>query len=413
MSSTVRKLMRQFVRTSNDWPVVNAAYRSVYRAAAEAAGRLANESRAIAGIYARNSYALGTWVPGVSDIDLTIILRQPTSKVIAEIHLRYDRLRGRFPMLGEVEMLDESHVSAWTSHAVTGLESKRWLKLAGEHRLQSDYSGDERLDRLRHAIGIYRYNLLPHSWQPNPDSTTFLRFAEKLFRQLGKPMPPAANPGAVLTTCLQHLSAEVTSMGVTDDGPALDYVGLIGQAAPPQRKELAANHGSCVALLGHATDTAPRYRLVQPVAAPSDFDGARTIPMDVNVFRFYLSFVDPLEYLTLLRERAVFYGVDPLATAFPLSEKAFVDSVKHYAVEMLTCPYRRDLGKMPDRAFRDLLYGWFLRTLRFFEDGKMDFRHESLRLYFGTRHMEPPADERGRLLLKIADELSKYLRSAG
>jgi hypothetical protein len=200
-------------------------------------------------------------------------------------------------------------------------------------------------------------------------------------------------------------------MGVTDDGPALDYATLIGQAAPPQRKELAANHGSCVALLGHATETAPRYRLVQPEAAPSDFDAAKTIPMGIDVFRFYLSYVDPLEYLTLLRERTVFYGVDPLATAFALSSKAFVDSVKHYAVEMLTCPYRHDIGKMPDSAFIDLLYGWFLRTLRFFEDGKMDFRHESLRIYFGTRHMETPAAERGRLLFRIADELSKYLRA--
>ena len=387
MSSTVPKWMRQLARATNNWPVANAAYRSVYRAAAGAVGRLASENRAIAGIYARNSYALGTWVPGVSDIDLTIILREPTVTEISELHVRYDRLRMRFPMLGEVEMLDESHAPAWTSHAITGLESKHWLRLAGEHRMQCCYSGDERLDRLRHAVGIYRYNLLPLFWQPKLDRMTLARLAAKLFRQLGKRMPLTADPVAVLTACLKHLSSEVASFQLPGDGSPLDYARLMDDRALPQRRELVShlppNNGDCVALLGPSNESTPRYQLVRSDVAALDCNGVKTIVMDINVFRFYLSFVEPLEYLTLLRERTVFYGADPFSPPIPLMEQAFVGSVKHYAVQMLTCPYRRDLGTMPDGSFRDLLYGWFLRTLRFFEDGKMDFRYESLREYFG------------------------------
>jgi hypothetical protein len=409
--------MRQLVRATNDWPVANAAYRSMYRAAANAMSRLASENRAIAGIYARNSYALGTWVPGVSDIDLTIILREPTLTEISDLHIRYDRLRARFPMLGEVEMLDESHVSAWTSHAITGFESKHWLQLAGGHRLQCCYSGDERLDRLRHAVGIYRYNLLPLFWEPKPDRITISRFAAKLFRQLGKQMPLTTEPTAVLTTCLKHLSSEAASLKLPGDGSPLDYARLLDDSALPQRRDLVPhlppNDGDCVALLGPSHKATPRYQLVRPDVAALDCDDVKTIVMDISVFRFYLSFVDPLEYLTLLRERTVFYGADPLSPAFPLSERAFLGSVKHYAVQMLTCPYRADIGTMPDGSFRDLLYGWFLRTLRFFEDGKMDFRYESLREYFGARHKEAPGPERARLLAGIADELAKYLLADG
>jgi len=67
-------------------------------------------------------------------------------------------------------MLDERHVEAWTSHGVDGLESNDWMKLAGEHCFRSYYAGNERLDRVRKAVEIYRYHL--HGGEP-PTSRPF------------------------------------------------------------------------------------------------------------------------------------------------------------------------------------------------------------------------------------------------
>ena len=107
--------------------------------------------------------------------------------------------------------------------------------------------------------------------------------------------------------------------------------------------------------------------------------------------------------------RSELRGSDVLATPFPLSRRMLRDAVRHYAVQMLTFPYRRELGAMDAGEFRDLFYGWFLRTLRFFEDGRMEFQYHVLRDYFGSRHLDGGGETRTALLLGVADELAPHL----
>ena len=167
--------------------------------------------------------------------------------------------------------------------------------------------------------------------------------------------------------------------------------------------------GGCTALLGRVEDVIPRYALVPTGMTELDRELSGTIVMDLPVFRFYLCYVDPLEYLGLLRARTTFRGPDVLAMPFPLSWRMLRDSVRHYAVQMLTCPYRRELEAMTAGDFRNLFYGWFLRTLRFFEDGHMDFQYHVLRDYFGSRHLDAGVETRSALLLDAADDLAPHL----
>jgi hypothetical protein len=86
------------------------------------------------------------------------------------------------------------------------------------------------------------------------------------------------------------------------------------------------------------------------------------------------------------------------------------DSVCHYAVDMLTYPYRSEVEKQSAAEFRNTLYAWYLRTLRYFEDGTFDFQYHTLRSYFGSRF--PEDTPRFQLLHSIAGELSAHLCAA-
>jgi len=392
----LRKWIRGCVRATHEWPGPKHLYRYLYRRAAQEAGKLAGGR--LIGVYARNSYALGTWVAGISDIDLTVVWRNASNADVNDCQRRFDALRARYPMIGEVEMLEERHVAAWTAHATTGLESRNWIRLGGDYELKCAYRGDEKLDRLRQAVSIYRYNLTPLFGKQ--DDSAFFRFAAKLFRQLSLPAPDLSGRGELLAACMAALCREIRRLPADPSDPRFDYDRLLGPRDP------SCSHGDGYAAIGYAHDTAPRYLLVP--AGTNRIESAEACVMDADLFRFYLSWVDPLEYFTLLLSRKIFSGSDPLAQPFPLGERGLRSTVQHYSVQMLSFPFRRDLDTMPEGEFRDCLYGWFLRTLRFFEDGRMDFAYySSLREYFGTRHAE--TGERRALLLAVADDLAPHL----
>ena len=409
--SAPHSLLRNLVRATHRWPLLGSAYRGIYEAAAGSVAQLAERNSHVAGIYARNSYALGTWEPGRSDIDLTVVWRDPSEGAIARFHSAYAKLQERFPMLGEVEMIDELHLAAWTRHGFSGLHSQEWKKLAGDHDLRSEYDGSEQFDRVRHAIAVYRYQFLKYLWE-RPRGPAVERAAAKLMRILGRPPMKEASVDQMWEACLRELAAAVKTIAAPVEGPMVDYADLIGRVSvatsQPDAETLSIN--GLHSVIASAPDAAQKHVLA---AGCSDlakieavFPGA--IVWDPNVFRFYLCFLDPLEYFSLLRERTVFQGEDPLREAFALTKSALRDSISHYSVEMLTFPYRAGLAGLSDGDFRNFVYGWYLRTLRYFEDGIVDFDYYSLRQHFKNRHSEDVG--RFPLLHGIAGELSRHLR---
>jgi hypothetical protein len=93
-----------------------------------------------------------------------------------------------------------------------------------------------------------------------------------------------------------------------------------------------------------------------------------------------------------------------------MSESGLRDAICNYTMDMLTYPYRKALTKLPLTDFQNVLYGWYLRTLRYFEEGTIDFDYSTLREYFGARHSEDLP--RFPLLHGIAAELAIHLRDA-
>lgn len=407
--NAVTSIVQSVVQATRNWPLAGGLYRSIYHAAANAVGELATREPRLTGVYARNSYALGTWEPGRSDIDLTAVWSDPNPDSVARFHAAFATLKKRFPMLGEVEMLDERHLAAWSGFGVPGLESGRWKKLGGPHRFECRYAGNERLDRVRHAVSIYCHQFMPRFWEQPRHEKTLRRLAAKIARQLNEPSGGVGSPEQLLETVLRQLSRTASEVTPPPEVPLVDYSTLLG--ALPERDHVPVsppNDPDLLAAIGHANGE-PRHIVAREgfraSALASRFPNAAILSPEV--LRFYLCFVDPLEHFTLLRERTIAEGVDALVDPFPLSEAALRETVCHYAADMLTFPYRAGLDTMPATQFRHLLYGWFLRTLKYFEDGRFMFEYHGLREHFGARHQEDAP--RFVLLHSIAGELSKYM----
>ena len=407
--NAVTSIVQTVVQATSHWPVAGSLYRSIYHSAARAVGDLTSREPRLAGIYARNSYALGTWEPGRSDIDLTAIWSGPNPESAASFHAAFATLKKRFPMLGEVEMLDERHLAAWSGYGVPGLESARWKTLGGPHRFQCRYAGNERLDRVRHAVSIYCHQFMPRFWEQPRQEKTLRRLAAKISRQLNEPSAGGGDAGQLLEACLRKLSRAAAEVTPRPEQPLVDYTTLLGPlpvrpvGTPPQSGDL-----HLLAAIGHAQGK-PRHVVAhegfRAAALAARFHGATILSPEV--FRFYLCFVDPLEHFTLLRERTIVEGIDPLAEPIPLSHSALRETVCHYAADMLTFPYRAGLDTMPAAQFRHLLYGWFLRTLKYFEDGHFTFEYDRLREHFGARHEE--SAPRFALVHAIANDLSQHM----
>ena len=405
---------RKFVLATNGWPVFRSAYRGAYRLAAHQVGRLALSHAGIAALYARNSYATGLWSPGRSDIDLTVVWRAPSHREIARFNRDYASLRRRFPMLGEVEMIDTRHIEAWTAYGFTGLQSRHWLKLCGDHDFESRYEGDESIDRLRHAIAVYRWQFLRYFWERSCPEHQLQRVASKVLRILGSSESVRRAPSDLLSLCLSEISSAVDRVAPAECGEVVDCSRMLNPTPrPPLWSKMVVHAAEVDAVIGLRRDPTSRHVLIRPATdirkIESEFRGA--VVLDRKSFLFYLTHVDCLEYFTLLQERTILHGIDPLGGESTLRADVLRETVCQYSVDMLTFPYQENLDRIPASQFQDLLYGWFLRTLRYFEDGVMEFDYYALRSHFGERH--PEELDRFALLRGIASEVSHHLSSRG
>lgn len=372
--------------------------------------RRLNETPLILSLYARNSYALGTWTPGLSDIDLTVVIRAGASPeqelaTIRRFWKRYASLQRWFVMLGEVEIMNEAHFPVWTRFAATGYEARHWMCLYGVDQHRSGYHGDAaqlQQDRLNHAIGIYCHQMAPGIGVAH--HRTLLRYAEKIIRYLDRPPDPAFRERlAGMTREELHASivGELASEVQARPQPRLpldpiDLEWTLGRAVTPEvqyEKEAAyltqdlsaaaviesvlsstQNRNRVYCILRESTDAAS---LIRCASAQGD-EGRTVLVMPHTLFFHYLQSIDPLEHLAMLQQRIIFWGKDPLEDPPAWPESTFHQAICALSTNLLSFCYRAELEHISDETFRNLLLGWAMRIAHYFETGKIEFDYDRL-----------------------------------
>ena len=210
-------------------------------------------------------------------------------------------------MLGEVEIIDANHFGAWAMHGFTGLHSGQWKKIAGTHRAGYTYRGSEQLDRIRHAVSVYRHLFLRYLWANAP--AHILERAAAKDSQTSWQCPGSEEQRRWVVAILPKRAFafdknnRFASRGTADRRPA-----LVGKLEPPRMAvPIPAAKGVRCVVAPHVS------RAQKHVLVEGDFDLQEIktnypdgVLWNRNLFDFYLSHVDPIEYFAMLRERIGF-----------------------------------------------------------------------------------------------------------
>lgn len=127
-------------------------------------------------------------MPGLSDIDLTVVidadLKEETEfDFLNFFWRRFTILKVLFPMLGEVDILNDRSLETWTKFTIRGYESKNWKLVFGVNSLKKNYAVTEKKlenDSLNYALTNYLEYFLPKYYEEAKPGLLVLRELKRL-----------------------------------------------------------------------------------------------------------------------------------------------------------------------------------------------------------------------------------------
>ncbi len=440
-----RALLQRAVIRANGVPALRRINAAPYALAFGLLTRLCTRTPGVAGAFVRSGMARQGWTPGLSDVDLLVVLDDGLSAVeerrtALAVTRSYRRLRRGLPMLGELEVVTARHLAARVSYGVDAGTAASWPRLGNPPPLP--VVDEPALSSALGPLRAYRYHLLPWCWaeRDGDPRAPFVRgrAIAKLRRTLG--VPAAAGPD-------DRTPAELLVVGLTALGGALARPIVAERAAPAYRDALVGSEvtaasattglsesslealdcivapakarGRVYAVLSDDADNETRQRCVADVLGCFD----SPVIVDRLVLAQLLLTVDPLEHFGLLQRRTILHGRDPLPLPYGLGDGTLRSSVLGYAVDMLGYPYSEEWQKLSSRAFSDMLLGWFVRTAAYLVDDVMEMTFDRQRAYYRSRFPDLAAqvdpdlgtdDEERRftVLRALTDEIWRGMRQA-
>jgi len=375
--------MRDFIRTvvlkTNPYGPFWALNKTPYFLAIRAFLRLCKDFPQILSVYLRAGLAEGHWVPGLSDIDLTVIIDSQLSLEQEFLFLRSfwkrcDRMKNFFPMLGEVEILNNEQLGTWTKFGVPGYKAPSWRLVYGTEVRRCNYIPDPtRLtqDSLNFALWFYlRYFLEIFSLQekcPYLVSQDLKRLESKILRCLDTtthPEPakqrvfaPLSNKVDMLYQILNALEEKICHFNANDISikngewlPGLESNNHLFYETPLlDFRELACLNGAIESVmlnfhnrvfivLKTALDAPTLKNCMETMRRVFSDEHETPIIVSSSIFSYILRYYDPFEYAHFISYRRVVFGEDLLSNIQPPSRSSFIDYLLGQVRNILTFP---------------------------------------------------------------------------
>lgn len=380
------------VRTNPYWPF-SSLNKMPYYLAIKAFIRLCKRFPEIKSIYLRHGLTEENWIPALSDIDLTLIIDSRLTieeefSFLSSFWKNYDRMKKLFPILGEIEILNEEHIGSWTKFNIRGYESRNWKLIHGIETAKSNYvvnSTRLTIDSLNHALWVYLDFFLRRFYREEIPSfmvlqemkrlaLKVLRYANYLYvhdvnqklngwggdktdmlccvlEELEKGIQrlvPAYNKKG-LTKNLREWQYEVEHKNVPFQGKALDI------------KELEPFHEAIESIfLAHTTNIVVMKRGLDTSVIKGCTDMVRRIFAKEDsvlviasscIFEYMLRFYNPFLYTDLVRSNRVASGKDLLPDIQPPGMHNFVNKVLEQTATVLTFPQSHAVISLPNPAW--------------------------------------------------------------
>ena len=132
----MKRYLQQWAIRTNPWWPFSSLNRFTYTMAIRYWVRACRKFPQIKSVYLRDSLTNGDWTPGISDIDLTVVIKNDLTAAeelgfLANFWHDYECIKRVFPMLGEVDVFDEKSMALWCRFGIRGYESASWQRVYG------------------------------------------------------------------------------------------------------------------------------------------------------------------------------------------------------------------------------------------------------------------------------------------
>jgi hypothetical protein len=378
------------LKTNPYWPF-SSLNKMPYHLAIKAFIRACKKFPEIKSAYLRPGLAEGILIPGLSDIDLTIIIDRTLTveKEFSFLHSfwkNHDSMKTLFPMFGEIEIFNEEHIGSWTRFGVPGYKARNWRLVYGIETLKSNYIESPRrlaMDSLNFAFWFYSgYFIRKFSQQKQPNylaSQDLKRLGIKILRCLNHTDNESQKQNielrlddktAVLCSILKALEEDTRCFTpdnnqtaskkrdtewLTDisfyntvhfDNRALG-VGELTSCDDAIESIMLDYHKRIFIVLKDGLNAAEMRSCIDNVRRVFAGEDAILVIASSCIFKHMLWFYDPFLYTHLITYRTIAYGRDLLSEIQPPDMHSFIRKVIEQTTNILAFTQSRALILAP------------------------------------------------------------------
>jgi hypothetical protein len=232
-----RDVLRTMVLKTNPYWPFNHINRTLYCIAVQAFVHALRTRAEVRSIYLRRGLKPGGWIPGLSDIDLTLIVAdgltgQQEHEFLASCSRSVRRLRSVFPMLGELDIVAEGELGLFLRHQMLSSALRRTLLHGRKQDLPAAAEPAWRRRAVNSMLCIYLDYLPPCLAKPDSflNRQDIRRRVEKtlshlqpILNEAGHPVPECGNSsGDQVASAVQTLERAVAIVDGTESREPAD-----------------------------------------------------------------------------------------------------------------------------------------------------------------------------------------------
>ena len=372
-----KTLVRTVVVKTNPIFPFSRLNRIPYELAIKSIKQLCAKFPEIKSLYLRHGLTRLDWEPGLSDIDLTLVMSSELSQEEEYDFLQafmetYHSLKFFYPMLGEIDLISETCCSTWTQFSMRGFEAGNWKLLYGAETVKPMYSQGPSLlrkDALSMAFAVYEEYVLERFYAGDSvawvEKKSHARIARKVLRYAQDGCDAKNDNGQVSKddTCsniLLELLATLDALArqaLSESDPTSQSSTTPAQLAD---EEIEIEYGAskfadlqhyesfiCSVVLGYSTSFVVLKDGMLPAAAKRALDGIRNIcrasgiqPLILtsSMFEYFVREYRPQHYFELQNYRHILFGEDPLPKLTKPAAEAFAQSLLNQSLNIMVAP---------------------------------------------------------------------------
>ncbi len=351
----------------------------------------------IKSVYLRSGLVERDWVPGLSDIDFTIVTDSKLSVGEESFFLRsfwrsFARLKTIFPMFGEIDILDDLNIGSWIHFGLPGYTARSWKLLYGIETVKLNYVLETNrffLDCINYALNYMYWYCRGHFEQQffAQEETSYLlaqdlrRLASKIFRCLGHINPQHLDDSAResrgdnqdelcagVIKAMEQETARINPAEQSGNANSDDTSWVAGFAAEyhdPIKSEtidvsfwaswsnaiesVTLNfHNRIYVILRNNLDVSVIADCVSAIRRALGRAGGVISVVSSSVFEYMVRHYEPFEYVHFMRHRKLVFGRDPMAQIPAPAKSAFVSFMLGQVPNVLTYPQSQTFHSSPN-----------------------------------------------------------------